>query len=81
MILETVAIPVRIKLFTLIRIQIRILLLIKGMRICEHWSTEPRRLHLGLQDSIVSVHGSPRLHFEPLKLLNFDFNAYPDPQP
>jgi hypothetical protein len=38
---------------------------------------------------IVSVHGPPRIHFEPLKLLNFDFiadsdlpfhsNANPDP--
>jgi hypothetical protein len=25
------------------------------------------------------VHGSPRLHFEPLKLRNFDFNADPNP--
>ncbi len=32
-----------------------------------------------LQDSIVSVQGSPRLHFEPLKLLNFYFRADPDP--
>jgi hypothetical protein len=27
----------------------------------------------------VSVHGPPRLHFESLKLLNYDFNADPDP--
>jgi hypothetical protein len=26
----------------------------------------------------VSVHGPPGLYFEPLKLLNFDFNADPD---
>jgi hypothetical protein len=26
----------------------------------------------------VSVHSPPRLYFEPLKLLNFDSNAYPD---
>ncbi len=25
------------------------------------------------------VHGLPRLYFEPLKLLSFDFNADPDP--
>jgi hypothetical protein len=31
---------------------------------------------LSLRASIVSVHGSPRLHF---KLLNFDFNADQDP--
>jgi hypothetical protein len=29
--------------------------------------------------SIVSDHGPPRLYFEPLKLLNFHFNADPDP--
>jgi hypothetical protein len=29
----------------------------------------------------VSVHGPPPLHFESLKLLNFDFNADPDPDP
>jgi hypothetical protein len=32
-----------------------------------------------LQACIVSVHGHPQLYFEPLKLLNFDFNADPDP--
>ncbi len=32
---------------------------------------------LSLHDSIVSVLGAPRLHFEPLKFLNFDFNADP----
>jgi ABC-type bacteriocin/lantibiotic exporter with double-glycine peptidase domain len=26
----------------------------------------------------MSVHGPPRLHFEPLKLLSFDVNADPD---
>jgi hypothetical protein len=29
--------------------------------------------------SLVNVHGPPLLHFEPLKLLNFDSNADPDP--
>jgi hypothetical protein len=32
-----------------------------------------------LRASIVSVHFHPRLYFEPLKLLNFDFNADSDP--
>ncbi len=32
-----------------------------------------------LDASIVSVHGPPLRHFELLKLLNFDFNADPDP--
>ncbi len=31
--------------------------------------------------SIVSVLGPPRVYIEPLKLLNFDFNAHPDPYP
>ncbi len=30
---------------------------------------------------MVSVHNSPRLYFEPLKLLHFDFDANPDPDP
>jgi hypothetical protein len=34
---------------------------------------------LSLQTSIESVHGSPLLHFEPLNLLNFDFNADSNP--
>jgi hypothetical protein len=65
----------RIQLFTEMLIRIRIL--IKVMIICDCWSTE---------GSIFSLHGSivcalcpPRLHFEPLELLNFDFNADPDP--
>jgi hypothetical protein len=36
---------------------------------------------LSLHAHIVSVHSSPRLHCEPLKLLSFDFNADPDPDP
>jgi hypothetical protein len=44
------------------RIWIRILLLIKVMKICDHWSTD-----------------SPRLHFEPPQVLNFDLDADPDP--
>jgi hypothetical protein len=42
--------------------RIRILLLIKAMEICNHWSVDP-----------------PRHYFEPLKLLDFDFNTGPDP--
>ncbi len=33
---------------------------------------------LSLHASIVTVHGPTWLHFEPIKLLNFDFNAQPD---
>ncbi len=57
-------IPVRIQLFTLLRILIQlftsvqfriwILLLNKVMRICERWTTDPPGLHFE----------SPRLHFE-----------------
>ncbi len=32
-----------------------------------------------LHTSILSVYGPPRLHFKSLKLLNFDFDADPDP--
>ncbi len=34
---------------------------------------------MSFQASILSVYGPPRLFFEPLKLLNFDFNADPVP--
>jgi hypothetical protein len=62
------------------RIRLRILLFIKVIKICDHWSTEPPEGSVvTLHASIVSVHGPPRLHFEPLKRLNFDFDADPDP--
>jgi hypothetical protein len=53
------------------RIRIRILLLIKliVIGICDHRSIDPPELNCQL----------PRLYFEPLKLLNFYFNADPDP--
>jgi hypothetical protein len=67
---------IRIRFFTLMRIQIWILLLIKVMRISDYWSTDPPRLYLE----------PPRLHCELLrpstppfwsfKALNF---ADPDP--
>jgi hypothetical protein len=34
---------------------------------------------LRFQASIVSAHGPPQFYFQPLKLVNFDFNADPDP--
>ncbi len=60
----------RIQLFTLTRIRIRIwiwnLLLIKVMRICDHWSIDPPWLHIE----------RPRLNCErPFWALNFDLNA------
>ncbi len=53
--------------------RIRILLLIKGMRICDHWSTGQ-----SIHGSILNLHASI-LHLEPLQPLNFDFDADPDP--
>ncbi len=47
--------------------RIRILLLIKAIGICDHWSIEPPGLHSE----------RPRPSTTP-KLINFDFNADPD---
>jgi hypothetical protein len=52
--------------FTLMRIRIRIPLLIKVLRICDHWSTDPPRLPLSIYASVVSVWGPPWERFEPL---------------
>jgi hypothetical protein len=57
--------------------RIWLLLLMKVMGICDHWSTDPPGLHLSLPASIVSVHGPTRLYFEPLKLLKFYFIRIP----
>ncbi len=67
------------------------------MRICDQWHTVfIQTLHdsiLSRLASIVSVRGPPWIHFEPLQLLkfcfdadadptpSFDFNADPDPDP
>ncbi len=48
--------------------RIRFLLLIKVMRISDHWSTDPLRLNFE----------SPSLHYGPLQLLNFGYDADPD---
>jgi hypothetical protein len=63
----------RIQLFTLMLIQIRILLLmlIKGIGISTGLWT--------LQGSILNTLGPPRLCFEPVKLLKYDFNTEPVP--
>jgi hypothetical protein len=48
----------------------------------ESATTGLKTLHgsiLSLYASVVSVHGPLWLHFEPLKLQNFDFSADPDP--
>ncbi len=84
---------IRIRFFTVM--WVRILPLIKMMRICDLGSIdlpgldfEPPRLYFRPHDSvfrihasIVSVHGLPWLHFQLLKLLDFDLNANLDPYP
>ncbi len=70
----------RNRLFILLRIQMRMLLLIKVMQICDYWSTGPPGLHCK----------PPRLHFERPQRSNslftaskvlFYFNADSDPDP
>jgi hypothetical protein len=58
-------------------IRIRILLL-KVVRIFGHWSKSLHGSILSLHASIVCIRVPPWLHFEPLQLQNFDFNANPD---
>jgi hypothetical protein len=56
--------------------RIRILLLIKVMRISDHWSTDPPMHHLYPTRLYCEP---PWINFEPLKLLNFDLDLDPDP--
>jgi hypothetical protein len=75
---------IRIGLFALMRIRIPNPGPHKVMPIYGHWSTDlPPPLSQGSilsrYASNVSVQGHPWLHFELLKLRNFDFNADPDP--
>jgi hypothetical protein len=66
---------IRIQLFALMRI--RILLLIKVIKVCDHWSIDPPGLHFE-PPCLHGVHGPLGLCFEPLKLLNFNFKADPE---
>ncbi len=67
---------IQIRLLTLMRIWIRILLLVKAMRICSYWHTV--LIHdsiVSLHASIVSLYGfrvSLMFYFKPLQLLNSD---------
>ncbi len=81
---------IRVPLFLLIQIRIRLLTWMRtGSRSCSSskWCKSAtlglQRTftwhHFSLHASALSVLGPPRLHFEPLKLLNLDFNADPDP--
>jgi hypothetical protein len=49
------------------------------MRICDFWFINPKCSIVSFQAPIVSVHGTLRLYFEPLKLRNFNFHADPYP--
>ncbi len=80
---------IRIRLFTYMRIRI----LAKGMRICDHWSTDTPGLHFGPPCLHYGHHWPSTPIFDPQKLLNFDFymrfgsgssfqnNAISDPDP
>jgi hypothetical protein len=57
------------------------LLLIKVMRICDNWSTDSSGLHFEPPRLHCERLRPQRLHLELLKLLNFAFNAEPDPDP
>ncbi len=67
---------IQIRIFTLMRIHVRILLLIKVMRICDYWSTL-RTLH----GSVKRVHGPPGLHGSILSHLDHVFHSNADPDP
>jgi hypothetical protein len=62
--------PLKLQNFSLLRIRI---LLLNVVKICDHWSTGP----LGLYVVLPGPHFErPWLNLQPLKLLNFDFNAW-----
>ncbi len=65
---------IRNQLFTSMRI--RILLLIKVMEICDHWSVDRPGLHFEPPSLNFEP---PGFYYKPLKILNFEFNADPDP--
>jgi hypothetical protein len=69
---------IRIQFFTLMRIRTGYC---SSSKWCKSGTTGVQTLQgsiLNLHASIVSVHCPPLLHVEPLKLLNFDFNADSD---
>jgi hypothetical protein len=61
-------IRIQIRLSNLMLIRIRILLLIKVMRICDHWYTDPQGLHLEPPRLNCERPRPSLLHFYPLKL-------------
>ncbi len=71
---------IRILLFKLMRIWI--LLFVRVMRICDHWYTEPPRLHLeppwAFTPPLWAATALNGTLFEHLKFLNFYFNSDPD---
>jgi hypothetical protein len=66
---------IRIRLLTLMRI--RTMLPIKVMRSATFGLQILQGFILSLHAFILSIQCPPRLHFEPLKLRNFDFNVDP----
>jgi hypothetical protein len=64
-------------LIKVMQIRLRILLLIKVTQICDHWLTDPPRLHFDLL-RLDCEHRRPSI-FEPLQLLKFNCDADPDP--
>ncbi len=69
---------IRILLFTSMRIRIQLLI-----NWCESATTGHQTHHgsMSLHAYILSVNGPPWPHFWPVKLLNFDFPTYLDPDP
>jgi hypothetical protein len=61
--------------------RIRILLVIKVMRICTHWSAEPPRLDLEPSHLDYERPRPSKAPFEPSQLLNSEFNADSNPDP
>ncbi len=57
--------------------RIQLLLLIKGIRLSDHRSTDPPLLHFE-HARLHCDHGHTLLHFEPLQFLNLDFDADPN---
>ncbi len=69
-------IRIRIQLFTSMKI---LILLLKVMRICDHWPTDPPDLHFESPRLHFERPGPPGLYFQPRNLMNSDLNTDPDP--
>ncbi len=76
-------IRIRIQLFTVMRIRIRLFTVLRSWSWWSKWyesaTTNKQTLQGASTHPLWASTALPRLHFEPLKLLNFDFNADPYP--